>query len=47
MPEAYIIDAVCTAVGKRNGSLAHVHPTTWVWRHFVVCSAASTSTRRP
>ena len=26
MPEAYVIDAVRTAVGKRNGSLAHVHP---------------------
>jgi acetyl-CoA C-acetyltransferase len=26
MPEAYIIDAVRTPVGKRNGSLAHVHP---------------------
>ena len=26
MPEAYIIDAVRTPVGKRNGSLADVHP---------------------
>src|SRR4030088_548901 len=26
MPEAYIIDAVRTAIGKRNGSLAKVHP---------------------
>ncbi|MCG5431397.1 acetyl-CoA C-acetyltransferase [Mycobacterium sp. MYCO198283] len=26
MPEAYIIDAVRTAVGKRNGSLAGLHP---------------------
>ncbi len=26
MPEAYIIDAVRTAVGKRNGSLSTVHP---------------------
>lgn len=26
MPEAYIVDAVQTAVGKRNGSLAGVHP---------------------
>jgi acetyl-CoA C-acetyltransferase len=26
MPEAYIIDAVRTAVGKRNGALAKVHP---------------------
>ena len=26
MPEAYIIDAVRTPVGKRNGSLATVHP---------------------
>ncbi|HZA10623.1 steroid 3-ketoacyl-CoA thiolase FadA6 [Mycobacterium sp.] len=26
MPEAYIIDAVRTAVGKRNGGLAKVHP---------------------
>jgi acetyl-CoA C-acetyltransferase len=26
MPEAYIIDAVRTPVGKRNGSLAKVHP---------------------
>ncbi|MCV7283651.1 acetyl-CoA C-acetyltransferase [Mycolicibacterium flavescens] len=26
MPEAYVIDAVRTAVGKRNGSLAGVHP---------------------
>src|SRR5919201_1913084 len=26
MPEAYVIDAVRTAIGKRNGSLAGVHP---------------------
>ena len=26
MPEAYIIDAVRTAVGKRNGSLSGIHP---------------------
>ncbi len=26
MAEAYIIDAVRTPVGKRNGSLAHIHP---------------------
>jgi acetyl-CoA C-acetyltransferase len=26
MPEAYIVEAVRTAVGKRNGSLANVHP---------------------
>src|SRR6187431_2547735 len=26
MPEAYIVDAVRTPVGKRNGSLAGVHP---------------------
>ena len=26
MPQAYIIDAVRTAIGKRNGSLAGVHP---------------------
>ncbi|MBV8928488.1 MAG: acetyl-CoA C-acetyltransferase, partial [Mycobacteriaceae bacterium] len=26
MPDAYIVDAVRTAVGKRNGSLAKVHP---------------------
>jgi acetyl-CoA C-acetyltransferase len=26
MPEAYIVEAVRTAVGKRNGSLAGVHP---------------------
>ena len=26
MPEAYIVDAVRTAVGKRGGSLSHVHP---------------------
>lgn len=26
MPEAYIVDAVRTAVGKRNGGLAGVHP---------------------
>ena len=26
MPEAYIVEAVRTAVGKRNGSLASVHP---------------------
>lgn len=26
MPEAYVIDAVRTAVGKRGGSLAGVHP---------------------
>ncbi|HEX9834676.1 MAG TPA: acetyl-CoA C-acetyltransferase [Mycobacterium sp.] len=35
MPEAYIIEAVRTAVGKRNGSLAGVHPVDLgaaVWR---------------
>ena len=26
MPEAYIVDAVRTPVGRRNGGLAHVHP---------------------
>src|SRR6266705_2444352 len=26
MPEAYIVDAVRSPVGKRNGGLAHVHP---------------------
>jgi acetyl-CoA C-acetyltransferase len=26
MPEAYVVDAVRTPVGKKNGSLAHVHP---------------------
>src|ERR1700741_1007679 len=26
MPEAYVIDAVRTAVGKRNGALAGIHP---------------------
>ena len=26
MAEAYVIDAVRTAVGKRNGALAGVHP---------------------
>ncbi len=26
MPEAYIVDAVRTPVGKKNGSLAAVHP---------------------
>ncbi len=26
MPEAYVVDAVRTAIGKRNGSLAGVHP---------------------
>lgn len=26
MPEAYVVDAVRTAVGKRNGALAGVHP---------------------
>src|SRR5258705_10703756 len=26
MPEAYVTRTVCTAVGKRNGSLAGVHP---------------------
>jgi acetyl-CoA C-acetyltransferase len=26
MPEAYIVDAVRTPVGKRGGSLAHLHP---------------------
>jgi acetyl-CoA C-acetyltransferase len=26
MPEAYVIDAARTAVGKRNGALSHVHP---------------------
>ncbi|HEY6531223.1 MAG TPA: hypothetical protein VIY72_02890 [Acidimicrobiales bacterium] len=26
MPEAYIVDAVRSPVGKRNGGRAHVHP---------------------
>ena len=26
MPEAYVVDAVRTPLGKRNGSLAHIHP---------------------
>jgi acetyl-CoA C-acetyltransferase len=26
MPEAYIIDAVRTPIGRKNGTLAHVHP---------------------
>ena len=26
MPEAYIVDAVRSPVGKKNGGLAHVHP---------------------
>ena len=26
MPEAYIIDAVRTPIGRKKGSLAHVHP---------------------
>ncbi|GLE52741.1 acetyl-CoA acetyltransferase, partial [Mycobacterium montefiorense] len=26
MAEAYVIDAVRTAVGKRNGALAGIHP---------------------
>jgi acetyl-CoA C-acetyltransferase len=26
MPEAYLVDAVRTPVGRRNGALAHVHP---------------------
>ncbi len=26
MAEAYVIDAVRTAIGKRNGSLSGVHP---------------------
>ena len=26
MPEAYVIEAVRTAVGKRNGGLSGVHP---------------------
>ena len=45
-PKAYVIDAVRTAVGKRNGSLAGVHPVdlgaAGVAR---ACSSASTSTR--
>ena len=32
MAEAYVIDAVRTAVGKRNGSLAGVHPVDLVYR---------------
>jgi acetyl-CoA C-acetyltransferase len=26
MPEAYLVDAVRTPVGKRNGGLSRVHP---------------------
>ncbi|EUA23678.1 acetyl-CoA acetyltransferase domain protein [Mycobacterium xenopi 4042] len=44
MPEAYIIDAVRTAVGKRNGPLAGVHPIDLGRRLFTACSGASTST---
>ena len=29
MPEAYIVDAVRTPVGKKNGSLAAIHPSIW------------------
>src|SRR6201986_4273546 len=35
MAEAYVIDAVRTAVGKRNGALAGVHPIdlgAYAWR---------------
>ncbi|HNL92751.1 MAG TPA: acetyl-CoA C-acetyltransferase, partial [Pseudomonadales bacterium] len=25
MPEAYIVDAVCSPTGRRKGGLAHIH----------------------
>ena len=46
MAEAYIIDAVRTAVGKRNGSLAGVHPVDLgAAAAGAACSSAMTSTR--
>ena len=47
MPEAYIVDAVRTAVGKRNGSLAGVHPIDLGVPGVMDCSTGSTSTRQP
>ena len=47
MPEAYVIDAVRTAVGKRNGALAGMHPVDLGARGGADCSTASTSTPPP
>ena len=43
--QAYVIDAVRTAVGKRNGSLAGVHPVDLGAAGGAGCSTASTSIR--
>ena len=43
MPEAYVIEAVRTAIGKRNGSLAGVHPVDLGQQDGAACSTVSTS----
>lgn len=47
MSEAYIIDAVRTAVGKRNGALSRCTRWIWVRPPSRVCSTASTSIPTP
>ena len=44
--EAYVVDAVRTAVGKRNGSLAGVHPVDPGRRRGAACSARGRRSRR-
>ena len=39
-----MVDAVRTAVGKRNGALAGVHPVDLGALGYAVCSTGSTST---
>jgi acetyl-CoA C-acetyltransferase len=46
MPEAYIVDAVRTPVGKRGGGLSQVHPPTSAPRPSRRCSTGRASTRR-
>ena len=43
MPEAYVIEAVRTAVGKRNGGLSGVHPVDLGAPRGADCSTEPTS----
>ncbi len=43
MPEAYIIDAVRTAIGKRNGRWPRSTQSTWACTRSAGCSTGWTS----
>lgn len=47
MAEAYVIDAIRTAVGKRNGALAGIHPVDLGPTRGAGCLTGSTSTPPP